>query len=167
MAALGFALTVAMMGVTGGILMQSGNRLDEGGPILSADVDPIGASDGPNGQWLRISHESGDAVDVANLTINVSIPAHRKRAQLHGLPTDGIRQSDYDGNHLFTRGPAGVRGAAVGSEADRTWTSGEVIAVRIEPRRVDLRPGQRVRVTVRHAVADRRLYRETVDVVGS
>lgn len=165
MAALGFALTVLMMGVTGGILMQSGDQLSEGGPFLTASADPIDASNGPDGQWLRISHESGDGVDVSNLTVNVSISSHRKRAHLYGLPTDGIRQSDYDGNHVFTIGPDGVDGAAIANGTDGRWTAGEVIALRIEPERVDLEHGQSVRVSIHHVPENRRLYSETVNVV--
>lgn len=165
MAALGFALTVVMIGVTGALLMQSGDSLTGGGPILSAETETLDASNGPDGQWLRISHASGDAVDVANLSINVTISDHRKRTRLHGLPTDELEQSDYEGNHVFTLGPDGVDGAAVASDTDQQWGAGETIAVRIEPRRVDLQPGDIVRVTVRYIPEDRPVYSETVEVV--
>lgn len=165
MAALGFALTVVMIGVTGALLMQSGDRLTGGGPILGAEAEPVDASNGPDGQWLRISHTSGDTVDVANLSINVTISDHRRRARLHGLPTDRLEQSDYEGNHVFTLGPDGVDGAAVASDTDERWGAGETIAVRIEPRRVDLQPGETVRVTVRYVPEDRQVYSETVEVV--
>jgi hypothetical protein len=165
MAALGFALTVAMMGVTGGILMQTSDDLSSGGPIVSAEAESIDASNSLDSQWVRIRHETGDSLDVANLTINVSIPAHRVRARLTGIPTDGIRQSDYTGNHVFTIGPPGVDGALRANDTDGRWTSGEVLAFRIEPRRVDLRPDQTVTVTIRHEPEDKRLYRETIDVV--
>jgi hypothetical protein len=165
MAALGFALTVAMIGVTGALLMQSGDSLTGGGPILSVEAETVDASNDPDGQWLRISHGSGDTVDVANLTINVTVPDHRKRARLHGLPTDELEQSDYEGNHVFTLGPDGVDGAAVASDTDGQWGAGEVIAVRIESQRVDLQPGETVRVTVRYDPEDSRLYSETVEVV--
>lgn len=164
MAALGFALTVVMIGVTGGLLMQSGEQLSKGGPILSADADRIDAANGPDGQWIRIRHQSGDTVDVANLTVNVSISDHRKRARLHGLPTDAIRQDDYEGNHVFTIGPDGVDGAARESDTDGRWAAGEQLALRIEPRRVDLQPGETVRVTIRHEPENKQLYSETIEV---
>jgi hypothetical protein len=165
MAALGFAFTVAMMGVAGGLLMHSGDQLSDGGPILTAESGPIDASNERDGQWIRIRHESGDTIDVKNITINVSIPGHRMRATLHGLPTDGIRQDDYEGNHVFTIGPGGVGGAAVASGSDGQWAAGEQIALRIEPRRVDLQPGETVRVSIRYDPEKKQVYREEVDVV--
>lgn len=164
MAAIGFGLTVLMMAVTGGLLMQTGDDLSEGGPIVSASADPIDASNGPDGQWIRITHENGATLDVANLTVNVSVPDHRKRASITGLPTDGIRQRDYTGNHLFTLGPGGVDGAAA-SDGDGRWTAGETLALRVEPSRTDLRKGETVRVTVYHTEENERLVRETIDVV--
>jgi len=165
MAALAFALTVAMMGVTGGILLQSSGQLSDGGPVISAEAEPITATDGPDGQWIRLEHESGVNLDVTNLTVNVSLPEHRKRAGLHGLPTDSLRQSDYDGNHVFTVGPRGVEGAAVDSGTDRVWSSGEIIAVQITPRRVDLQPGQTVRVTVYYQPTGELLFDRRLEVV--
>lgn len=163
MAAVGFAFTVLIIGVMGGLLMQSGDLLTGGGPLLSAETDQIDASN-DDGQWVRISHESGDTVDVANLTINVTIPDHRRRATLHGLPTDELEQSDYEGNHVFTLGRGGVDGAAVANDTDRQWGAGDTIAVRIEPRRVDLQPGESVRVTVLYDPENREVYSETVAV---
>jgi len=164
MVAVGFAFTVLMIGVMGGLLMQSGGLLTGGGPILSAETEQIDASN-DDGQWVRINHASGDTVDMANLTINVTISDHQKRATLHGLPTEGIESSDYEGNHLFTLGPDGVDGAALANDTDRQWSSGETIAVRIEPRRVDLQPGESVRVTVRYDPENRQVYSETVAVI--
>jgi len=165
MAALAFALTVAMMGVTGGLLIQGSGGLSDGGPIVTATTDPVDASNGPDGQWLRIGHESGDIIDVGNLTVEVSVPSENKRASIHGLPTDYLRQDDYDGNHLFTIGPHGVADAAEHNDTDRAWTAGEDIAVRIEPRRVDLEAGDEVRVTVVHDPTSKQLYEASVDVV--
>lgn len=166
MAAIGFGLTVLMMAVSGGLLMQTGDDLSEGGPIATASAEPIDASNSPDGQWVRITHESGQTLDVSNLTLNVSVPDHRKRATLTGLPTDGIEQSDYEGNHVFTLGPAGVDGVAR-ADSDATWAAGETIAVRIEDKRVDLVPGETVRVTIRHTGEQQRVFRERVDVVDS
>jgi FlaG/FlaF family flagellin (archaellin) len=171
MAAIGFGLTVLMMAVTGGILMQSGESLSDGGPIVTAEADSINPSNGPDGQWIRIEHKGGPTVDVSNLTVNVSVPNHpeqgkRMRATLTGLPTDGVRQSDYEGNHVFTIGANGVGGAAVASDTDRAWTAGEEIALRISDRRVDLTGGDTVRVTIHHTGSNTRLFRERISVVG-
>jgi FlaG/FlaF family flagellin (archaellin) len=145
--------------------MQTGGSLSAGGPILSASVEPVDAANGPEGQWLRLTHESGDAVDVANLSIGVTVPAGPKRATVHGLPTANLRQDDYTGNHLFTLGSAGVAGEASTEEGDGVWTAGETIALRIEPSRVDLEPGQTVKVSVYHVAEERQLYSETAEVV--
>jgi len=165
MAAIAFALTIAMMAVTGGLLIQSGDDLDAGGPILSASVEPIDASNGPDGQWLRIVHESGDTVDVANLSINVTIRDHRKRASVRGLPSEGLSQADYTGNHLFTLGRSGVAGEATPGDGDGVWTAGETIELRIEPGRVDLQPGENVHVSIYHVPRARQLFSGTANVV--
>lgn len=166
MAALAFALTVSMMGVTGGLLIQSTGGFSDGGPILTAEAEPIDPKNGPGGQWIRLYHDSGEVVDVGNLTLNVSIRARGKQASLHGLPTDSLRQSDYEGNHLFTIGPDGVADAATANSTDGVWTSGESISVRIEPRRTDLRDGDSVRVAIIHEPTKKRLFEERIDVVS-
>jgi FlaG/FlaF family flagellin (archaellin) len=165
MAAIAFTLTVAMMAVTGGLLIQSGDDLDAGGPILSATAEPIDASNGPDGQWLRIAHESGDAVSIANLSINVTIRDHRKRATVHGLPTEKLAQNDYTGNHLFSLGRSGVGGEATPNGSDGVWTSGETIDLRIEDGRVDLQSGENVRVSIYHVPRSRQLFSDTAQVV--
>jgi FlaG/FlaF family flagellin (archaellin) len=164
MAAIAFALTVGMIAVTGGLLMQTGGSLSAGGPILSASAEPIDAANDQSGQWLYITHDSGDAVDVANLSINVTAPDHRKRATVHGLPTAELRQDDYTGNHLFTIGSAGIDGEATTEDSDGIWVSGETLGLRIEPGRTDLESGERVRVTIYHVGERRQLYSETVPV---
>jgi FlaG/FlaF family flagellin (archaellin) len=164
MAALAFALTVAMMAVTGGLLIQSSGDISAGGPRVAATAEPIDAANGQSGQWIRITHESGDAVDVANLSLNVSAPDHRKRATVHGLPTDKLSQDDYTGNHLFTIGRGGVAGEASTNDSDGVWTAGETIELRIEPGRTDLRPGDTVKVSIYHVVERRQLYSESIPV---
>lgn len=165
MAAIAFGLTVLMMAVTGGLLMQTGDDLSDGGPILTASTEPIDSSNDREGQWIDVKHESGTTVAVSNLTVDVSIPDHRKEATVHGLPTDDLRQSDYDGNHLFTLGPGGVAGAARTNDSDGRWSSGEELSLRIEERRVDLQPGESVEITVYHTGEEKTLYTETVSVV--
>ena len=164
MAALAFGLTILMIGITGGLLMQTSGSLSDGGPMLTASAEPIDASNDQPGQWLRVKHESGARVDLSNLTINVSVPDHRKRASLHGLPTDSLRQTDYDGNHLFTIGPGGVDRAATAEGNDGRWAAGEVIAVRFEAKRVDLEPGDTVEVSIRHDGERKTIFSETVPV---
>lgn len=164
MAAIAFALTIAMMAVTGGLLIQSSGEISAGGPILSASADVIDADNGESGQWVKITHDSGDAVDVANLSVNVSVPDHRKRATVHGLPTEKLSQGDYTGNHLFTLGRAGIAGEATTNDSDGVWVSGETIEFRIEPGRTDLTPGETVRVSIYHVVERRQLYSEEIPV---
>ncbi|WP_436932158.1 hypothetical protein [Halosimplex halobium] len=165
MAALGFGLTVLMIGVTGGLLMQTGDSLSDGGPILSTSSEPVHAT-GPTSGWVRISHESGDTVDVADVDLIVSLPDHDKRARLHGLPTERLTQDDYSGNHVFTRGRTGIDGAiAAPNGSGARLAASDEIAFRIEQRRVPLEPGQTVTVTLRHTESETRLARERIDVV--
>lgn len=164
MAAIAFGLTVLMIAITGGLLMQTSGSLSDGGPILTAETEPVDAANGPEGQWVRVVHDSGSAVAVSNLSINVSLPDHRMRARLHGLPTDDLRQSDYDGNHIFTLGPDGIDGAAVANGTDGRWSAAEAIAFRIEDRRADLEPGDLVRIVIRDVVEGKTLYENEVEV---
>jgi len=165
MAALGFGLTVLMIGVAGGLLMQTSGSLSDGGPILSTSSEPVHAT-GPDAGWVRITHESGDTVAVANVDIVVSLPDHDKRARLHALPSERLTQDDYSGNHVFTRGRAGVDGAIAAADgSDAKLEASDEVAFRIEQRRVPLEPGQTVTVTLRHTESDTRLARERIDVI--
>ncbi|WP_415381293.1 hypothetical protein [Halosimplex sp. TS25] len=164
MAAIGFGLTVLMIAVTGGLLMQTSGFLSDGGPILSTNADPVQA-DGENAQWLRIRHESGDTVAVSDLDLVVELPDHDKRARLHGLPTERLTQDDYTGNHVFTRGRGGIDGVvAARNGSGAQFDAGAEIAVRIEERRVDLRPGQTVEVEIRHTESETVVSRERITV---
>lgn len=164
MAALGFGLTVLMIAVAGGLLMQSGDSLSDGGPILSTSSEPVHATGADSG-WVRIAHESGDTVDVADVDVVVSLPDHDKRARLHALPTERLTQDDYSGNHVFARGRAGIDGAIATADGDAKLEASDEIAFRIEQRRVPLEPGQTVTVTLRHTESETRLARERIDVV--
>jgi len=158
-AALGFGLTVLMMAVVGGVLMGVGDSLSGSGPVLSATAEPVSAGDTPDDQWVRIRQDSGDAVAVENLTIEVWVPAHRVRATLHNLPTAEINRTwtDYDGNHVFTTGQGGIAGEIDADETDGSWSTTETIAFRISDRRVPLEDGQEVVVTLRHEPGDSEL----------
>jgi len=165
MAGVAFGLTVLMMAVTGGLLMQTSDSLSDGGPILSTSADPVSAS-GENSQWVRIAHESGDTVPVAEIEVVVTLPDHDKRARLHGLPTERLTQDDYSGNHIFTRGTRGIDGAVAAPNGSAArFEAGDEIAVRIEQRRVDLVAGQTVEIELRHTESGTRLSRERISVV--
>lgn len=158
-AALGFGLTVAMMAVVGAALMQTSGELSGGGPIVSTSADPIQPGTDPGDQWVRITHEGGETVDVGNLSIEVRLPDHNKRSTLTGFPTASIRPANYDNNHIFTieREGNGIDGAIDAAETDGRWSAGETIAFRLEPGRVPLENDQRVTVTLRHVETDARL----------
>ncbi|MFB6151918.1 MAG: hypothetical protein ABEJ40_08950 [Haloarculaceae archaeon] len=164
MAAIGFAATVVVIAVAGGLLMQAGDSLSDGGPVVSATVEQPSAADGPDGQWVWIEHESGDTLDLGNVTVEVWLPEHRKRATLTDIPSAGIRQSDYEGNHVFTLGDRGIGGVADANGSSGRWSASGRIGFRIEDRRVDLQPGQTVTVTLRHEADDTRLLKQTVTV---
>jgi len=153
--AIGFGLTVAMMAVVGGVLMQMDGALADtsSGPTVSTSVDSVTAGDGPNDQWVRIQHDSGPQIDTANVTITVWLPEHRKRSTLERLPTEGIEPDDYDHNHIYTLGDRGIEGP-IDADGDRTWSAGETISFQIAHERVALEPGQRVNVTITHVPTD-------------
>jgi FlaG/FlaF family flagellin (archaellin) len=165
-AALGFGLTIVMMAVVGGVLMGVGDSLSGSGPVVSATAEPVVPGDGPDDQWVRIRHDSGDTIAVENLTVEVWIPAHRMRATLHNLPTAKINRTwtDYDGNHVFTTGEGGIAGEIDADETDGAWSSTETIGFRIEDRRVPLEDGQEVVVTVRHEPSETKLTKLRVTV---
>ena len=165
MAAIGFGATVLMIAVAGGLLMQTSDALSDGGPIISVSSEPVHAN-GPDAQWVRIKHDSGDTIDVADLDLVVTLPDHTKRARLHNLPTQRLTQDDYSGNHIFTRGRKGIDGViAEQNGSDAKLEAGDTIAFRIESRRVVLEPGQTVEVDLRYTESDTRLSRERIDVV--
>ncbi len=165
MAAVGFGLTVVMMAVVGGLLMQTSDSLSDGGPIVSTSAEPVSAT-GEDSQWVRVKHSSGDSVAVADIDVVVRLPDHDKRARLHGLPTARLTQDDYSGNHVFTRGRKGIDGVVVDEDgSDGMFEASDEIAFRIEQRRVDLEPGQTVDVEIRHTESETRLARERIDVV--
>lgn len=159
-AAIAFGMTVVMIAATGGLLMQTSGGLADNGPMLTAEADPVGADE----QWVSVKHRNGRAVAVSDLRVNVTLPDHRKRASLHGLPTDELRQSDYDGNHVFHLGTGGVAGAATAANRDGRWAAGERLAVRLSDRRVDLQPGQTVEIEVYHTGEEQTVFSETVTV---
>lgn len=164
MAALAFGLTVLMMAIVGGLLMQSGDSLTGGGPIMSTSAETVHAS-GSDAQWVRVKHTDGDTVAVKNLDIVVELPDHGKRARLHDLPTDRLLQEDYRGNHIFTRGSRHIEGPIYASDgSDGKWEAGDTVGFRIEQRRVDLEPGDRINVTFRHTKSGTVLSEERLEV---
>jgi len=166
MAALGFGLTVLMIAIAGGLLMQTSDSLSDGGPILSVNAEPVHTS-GQHSQWVRMKHASGDTVAVSNLALVVKLPDHTKRARLHGIPTERLTQDDYSGNHIFTRGRKGIDGViAAPNGSGATLEAGDTMAFRIEERRVDLQPGQRIEIVVHHTESETILAREDLNVVN-
>lgn len=166
MAALGFGLTVLMMAIAGGLLMQTSDSLSDGGPILSVDAEPVPTS-GPYSQWVRFKHTSGDTVAVSDLELVVKLPDHTKRARLHGMPTDRLTQDDYSGNHIFTRGRKGIDGVvAEPNGSGAVFEASDAVAFRIEKQRVNLEAGQTVEIVLHHTESDTVLAREEINVVG-
>lgn len=153
--ALGFGLTIAMMAVVGGVLMQTEGALDDAssGPTVSTSAESLTAGDGPDDQWVRINHEQGARIAAENVSITVWLPEHHKRSTLEALPTDRVEPDDYDHNHIFTLGDRGI-GGAIDAENDDAWSAGETISFRLSSERVRLQPGHRVNVTVTHVPSE-------------
>jgi hypothetical protein len=165
-AALGFGLTILMLAVVGAGLLQLDDSLSSNQPVISTTAEPVHGGTGLNDQWVRIHHDNGERIDVANITITVWLPDHRKRATLQNLPTDRLEQSNYgdNQNHIFTLGEYGIEGPLETNANDNTWTAGETIGVRLSHERVPLEPGQRVEVTIRHTPTDATLVETTLTV---
>ncbi|MFB6139966.1 MAG: type IV pilin [Halosimplex sp.] len=127
---------------------------------LSADLS---ATDGwPDGQRLRIVHEAGDALAVADLAVVVEISRTGARARLGGFPTRLLTDEHVSGADLFDRTYAGIDGELDAAHADGRWTSGETASVRIAQDEFDVRAGDRATVTVVYEPTGRRLARVEV-----
>ncbi|WP_436911160.1 type IV pilin [Halosimplex marinum] len=122
-------------------------------PQVSLDAE-LSATDGwPDGQRLRIVHEGGDTLSVADLAVVVAFERTGDRARLSGFPTGRLTDEHRRGADLFDRTYAGVDGALDATQTDGRWTAGETATVRIAQGELDVRPGDRATVRVVHREA--------------
>jgi flagellin-like protein len=126
------------------------------GPAPQVSLDAkLSATDGwPDGQRLRLVHEGGDALTVADLAVVVAFERTGDRARLSGFPTGRLTDEHRRGADLFDRTYAGVDGALDATQTDGRWTAGETASLRIAQGELDVRPGDRATVTVVHEEAD-------------
>jgi len=142
-------LTVALA-AAGGAVLALGSALSEPPPRAAFDAS-LDATDGwPEGQRLRVVHESGEPVPVAAVALVVELERVGARARLRGFPTRRLAGDHVRGRDVFDGTYAGIDGALDAAHTDGTWASGEAASLRIAQGHVDVRPGDRVRVTVVH-----------------
>ncbi|QLH80756.1 type IV pilin [Halosimplex pelagicum] len=134
----------------------------EPAPQVRLDAD-LSATDGwPEGQRLRLVHEGGDTLAVAELAVVVAFERADARARLSGFPTRRITDDHRRGTDLFDRTYAGVDGELDAAHADGRWTAGETASVRIAQNELDVRPGDRAAVRVIHRPSGAQLVRVEV-----
>ena len=115
---------------------------------LSAELS---ADDGwPEGQRLRLVHEAGDTLAVADLAVVVEFEAVGACATLGEFPTRRLTGDHVRGSALFDRTYAGVDGELDAAYTDGQWKSGETASLRVAQRAYDVRPGDRAVVRVVH-----------------
>ena len=142
-------VTVALAAAAGAAL-AFGSALGEVPPRAAFDAS-LDATDGwPDGQRLRVVHESGDAVPVGEVALVVELGRVDAHARLTGFPTRRLTGEHVRGRDAFDGTYAGIDGALDAPNTDGTWDSGEAASVRIAQGEVDVRPGDGARVTVVH-----------------
>lgn len=121
-------------------------------PAPQAHVDAtLSATDGwPDGQQLRLVHEAGDTLAVADLAVVVELDRPGTHTRLAGFPTRRLTAEHVEGDDLFDATYAGVDGELDAAHTDGRWESGEAASVRIAQRAFDVVAGDRVTVTVVH-----------------
>ncbi|QLH76505.1 type IV pilin [Halosimplex rubrum] len=133
-------------------------------PAPQARLDAeLSATDGwPDGQRLRLVHEGGDTLAVAELAVVVAFERTGDRARLSGFPTRRLTDDHRRGADLFDRTFAGVDGALDSTHADGRWTAGETASIRVAQNELDVRPGDRAAVRVVHRPTGAQLLRTEV-----
>jgi flagellin-like protein len=133
---------------------------------LRAACDGCGSSD----QVLRLRHRSGDAVDLADTALVVSLPGRDESTRLVDLPlpTNCLRDSHVEGPDIFDGRCGRVIGSltAVGEDADGVWSAGDTLAVRLKKGAIRLAPGDTLTVELRHAPSGTVVTSATMSAVG-
>lgn len=115
---------------------------------LSAELS---ATDGwPDGQRLRLVHEAGDTLAVADLAVVVEFDAVDAQTRVREFPTRRLTGDHVRGPTLFDRTYAGVDGELDAAHTDGQWESGETASLRVAQRAYDVRPDDRAVVRVVH-----------------
>jgi len=142
-------LTVTLA-AAGGAFLAFGSALGDPPPRVAFEAS-LDATDGwPDGQRLRLVHESGEPLPVEAVALVVELHRTGARARLSGFPTRRLTGENVRGSEVFDNGYAGIDGALDAAHTDGEWTSGEPTSVRIAQGDLDVRPGDTGRVTVVH-----------------
>ncbi|PSP69714.1 hypothetical protein BRC70_06530 [Halobacteriales archaeon QH_6_68_27] len=141
---------VLLVGVTVALAAAAGAALAFGSALGEAPPRAASTDGWPDGQRLRVVHESGDAVPVGEVALVVELDRVDAHARLTGFPTRRLTGEHVRGRDAFDGTYAGIDGALDAAHTDGTWDSGEAASVRIAQGEVDVRPGDGARVTVVH-----------------
>lgn len=156
----GTVLSIALVAVLATGVLAAGTAigsLGEPPPAVVADGDSLTAACvgcSPHDQVVHLRHVSGGTVEMSDVAVVVSVPAHDKRGRLVDLPlgTNCLRDSHVELDDLFDGRCGRVGGAltAVGSNDDGVWRAGETLSVRLKKSAVRLDPGEDVTVKLVH-----------------
>jgi FlaG/FlaF family flagellin (archaellin) len=156
----GTVLSVALVAVLATGVLAAGTaieELDEPPPAVVTDGSTLTAACvgcSSRDQVVQLRHVSGGTVEMSDVAVVVSVPAHDTRGRLVGLPleTNCLRDSHVELDDLFDGRCGRVGGAltAVGSNDDGVWRAGETLSVRLKKSTVRLDPGEEVVVEVVH-----------------
>lgn len=150
---MGVALLVGLtvlLAAVGGAVVGFGEALTEPTPGASFSGS-LSATDGwPDGQRLRLVHDAGDSLPVADIAVVAEIPRVDGRARLTGFPTRRLDGEHVRGRNVFDGTYAGVDGELDAAHTDGHWQSGEAAELRIAQGDLDLERGDRMRIRVVH-----------------
>lgn len=157
-------LTVTLA-AAGGALLAFGSTLEEPPPRATFEAR-LDATDGwPDGQRLRVVHTGGEPVPVDEIALVVDLERVGAHARLTEFPTRRLTDANVRGRDVFDSGYAGVDGALDAAHTDGRWASGERTSIRVAQGEVDVRRGDRARLTVVHTPTNAVLAR--IDLVAT
>lgn len=162
-------LLLVVIVVIGGVLVGAlaigfSDDVEDSGPTVAVSAK-LDATD----QVVRVTHESGDALAVANLEIVVTLEATGASTRLVDLPVtaDSIDPGNVEGDDVLDQSPGETEGAiSDGSpDTDGEWSAGETIRFRVNENAgdgYDIAPGDEVTVRIVHTESESVLVQETV-----
>ena len=160
------ALVVVLAAVVGGAVLILGDGIAEPTPTVARSTGTFVPQDGTDGGIVRIEHEAGDTVRVADLEVVVDAQrACGKTGRIVNLPLGAgnhISPDQIEGDDVFD-------GRSVNNYADEPVVllreqrrPGERLTFRIPKTDCEIRTGDRIEVRVVHLPSDAVIISETL-----
>ena len=128
------------------------SRLSQPAPTVahSTATFETGPSTGCGDNQVRVVHDGGDPVPVADLALVVRVPASDARARLVEFPLAGTQLQDEnvvddDRNLVYDNCVGGVL-----ADGGQEWVAGTALAIELNAGGETIAPGERIAVTVVH-----------------